>query len=507
MRQEVIQKAPEQPKKQMPNLTGIPTQMKLDFERRSGLSFDDVRVHYNSDKPRKIGALAYTQIPQVHIGPGQERHLRHELGHVVQQKRGIVRPTAIEHGMAINRDPVLEHGADTCILTPTTWSAVRSVVQCSAAPDEVDDEMARALAEQEEDGPQRVPSTERPNYPFQISLARDIRGELTRHHVFPASKLMALFELVKPGAQHHNFDQFFRHMLNVIARFLSQDDLNINDINRLYRLQRRILRTMASVHNGRQNIISISRKRNFIEDLRELFVWDPANVVIGPRVRASDPGSSFDIEAFEALCEELLGPHQPIPIRHQFLSLSTVEREGRTPGDVLQHISTAFNEMWNYQKPSSPTKKRTRQNMEFRIAREPIAAAIAQVVYDRVQSFNTSQKRKKRFQEKPLSVESVNAIRTFVIKAIHDRMHNFKQIALKDTYKRMSTEQLLVAQKTNFKKQLGDAIRSGIASQFESILRVYTSDEIKNFLRQLLEDIINVGVEAAAYQLFDLETK
>ena len=71
----------------------------------------------------------------------------------------------------------------------------------------------------------------------------------------------------------------------------------------------------------------------------------------------------------------------------------------------------------------------------------------------------------------------------------------------------MSTEQLLVAQKTNFKKQLGDAIRSGIASQFESILRVYTSDEIKNFLRQLLEDIINVGVEAAAYQLFDLETK
>ena len=92
MRQEVIQKAPEQTKKPTPNMTGIPTQMKLDFEQRSGLSFDDVRVHYNSDKPRRIGALAYTQIPQVHIGPGQERHLRHELGHVVQQKRGIVGP-------------------------------------------------------------------------------------------------------------------------------------------------------------------------------------------------------------------------------------------------------------------------------------------------------------------------------------------------------------------------------------------------------------------------------
>lgn len=111
MRQEVIQKAPERAKKQTPNLTGIPTQMKLDFERRSGLSFDDVRVHYNSDKPRKIGALAYTQIPQVHIGPGQERHLRHELGHVVQQKQGIVRPTTWINGLPVNDSPGLEHSA------------------------------------------------------------------------------------------------------------------------------------------------------------------------------------------------------------------------------------------------------------------------------------------------------------------------------------------------------------------------------------------------------------
>lgn len=112
MRQEVIQKAPEQPKKQTPNLTGIPTQMKLDFERRSGLSFDDVRVHYNSDKPRKIGALAYTQIPQVHIGPGQERHLRHELGHVVQQKQGIVRPTTRIENLPINMEHELERHAE-----------------------------------------------------------------------------------------------------------------------------------------------------------------------------------------------------------------------------------------------------------------------------------------------------------------------------------------------------------------------------------------------------------
>ena len=113
MRQAVIQKAEERQRRQQPNLTGIPTQMKMDFEQRSGLSFDDVRVHYNSDKPRKIGALAYTQIPQVHIGPGQERHLRHELGHVVQQKQGIVRPDRESTlDTPINTDPLLERQAD-----------------------------------------------------------------------------------------------------------------------------------------------------------------------------------------------------------------------------------------------------------------------------------------------------------------------------------------------------------------------------------------------------------
>lgn len=115
MRQAVIQKAEEKQRRQQPNLTGIPTQMKLDFEQRSGLSFDDVRVHYNSDKPRKIGALAYTQGTQVHIAPGQERHLRHELGHVVQQKMGIVRPSGKLEGRQINTNPQLEQQADSIL--------------------------------------------------------------------------------------------------------------------------------------------------------------------------------------------------------------------------------------------------------------------------------------------------------------------------------------------------------------------------------------------------------
>lgn len=113
MEAKLQQQVPQQNHVNKPNLTGIPTQMKLDFERRSGLSFDDVRVHYNSDKPAQLQALAYTQGTQVYVGPGQERHLKHELGHVVQQKQGRVKAEGLINNMPINMELSLEHEADT----------------------------------------------------------------------------------------------------------------------------------------------------------------------------------------------------------------------------------------------------------------------------------------------------------------------------------------------------------------------------------------------------------
>ena len=133
MRQAVIQKAEERQRRQQPNLTGIPTQMKLDFEQRSGLSFDDVRVHYNSDRPARIGALAYTQIPEVYMGPGQERHLRHELGHVVQQKTSVIKATETIQGIPVNTSQELEASATrldfTYVPTATDLTATNHVVQ------------------------------------------------------------------------------------------------------------------------------------------------------------------------------------------------------------------------------------------------------------------------------------------------------------------------------------------------------------------------------------------
>lgn len=95
------------------NGTGIPAQLKEHMEKHTGLSLDDVRVHYHSDMPKRLDALAYTQGNQVYIGAGQERHLPHELGHVVQQKLGKVRAdTRHESGVMMNTDERLEREAD-----------------------------------------------------------------------------------------------------------------------------------------------------------------------------------------------------------------------------------------------------------------------------------------------------------------------------------------------------------------------------------------------------------
>lgn len=95
------------------NYTGIPTQLKERLEQTTGLLLDDVRVHYNSGLPAKLDALAYTQGNRVEIAPGQERHLSHELGHVVQQKLGIVRANAMHSsGVALNTEDRLERQAD-----------------------------------------------------------------------------------------------------------------------------------------------------------------------------------------------------------------------------------------------------------------------------------------------------------------------------------------------------------------------------------------------------------
>ncbi|WP_216651710.1 DUF4157 domain-containing protein [Paenibacillus sp. NEAU-GSW1] len=103
-----------QPVQKKENKTGLPDSLKSGLEQQSGIDLSDVKVHYNSKEPSKVQALAFAQGNDIHIGPGQERHLPHEGWHVVQQKQGRVQPKLqMKNGMLLNNNDGLEREADS----------------------------------------------------------------------------------------------------------------------------------------------------------------------------------------------------------------------------------------------------------------------------------------------------------------------------------------------------------------------------------------------------------
>lgn len=93
------------------NKTGIPDRLKAVVEYFSGFSLDEVRVHYNSDKPALINAYAYAEGFNIYLGPGQEKHLAHEVWHVVQQMKGKVSANKDMDGEKVNDQANLEKEA------------------------------------------------------------------------------------------------------------------------------------------------------------------------------------------------------------------------------------------------------------------------------------------------------------------------------------------------------------------------------------------------------------
>jgi Effector protein/Domain of unknown function (DUF4157) len=97
----------------LPNRTGLSDGLKRGVEALSGVSLDGVKVHYNSARPARLGALAYAQGRDIHLAPGQEHHLPHEAWHLVQQAQGRVRPTMqLKDGVSVNDEFGLEREAD-----------------------------------------------------------------------------------------------------------------------------------------------------------------------------------------------------------------------------------------------------------------------------------------------------------------------------------------------------------------------------------------------------------
>ena len=101
-----------QPGSLLDGVTALPEDLKAEVKSLSGISMDDVNVHYNSLRPSLVQAWAYTQGTDIYVAPGQEHHLAHEAWHVVQQKQRRVQPTSPTAGAPINDDPALEDEAD-----------------------------------------------------------------------------------------------------------------------------------------------------------------------------------------------------------------------------------------------------------------------------------------------------------------------------------------------------------------------------------------------------------
>jgi len=109
--------------------SGIPIGLKSGIESLSGVSMDNVNVHYNSSSPAQLNALAYAQGNNIHLAPGQEKHLPHEAWHIVQQRQGRVKPTTQLKGTSVNDDSSLEKEADEMGQKALTTKGEKSDVQ------------------------------------------------------------------------------------------------------------------------------------------------------------------------------------------------------------------------------------------------------------------------------------------------------------------------------------------------------------------------------------------
>lgn len=299
--------------KEGPDLTGLPKQMKLEFEERSGASLDDVRVQYNSEKPAQLQALAYTQGSRIYIGPGQERHLRHELVHVIQQKQGRVQATARVNGMAVNDEERLEREADLGQI-PVQMKAEEAagIVQRRIEDD-------GHFAERSE---YRDRMYNRNKFRWYYYLKRNQmdkgQADTTIHHIIPFEILKQFWNIIVDYYPDLWGGMVKEILQKVRIKFTSggvyrsdyersllglQNNIKNGDIEKEIDREANVLEDRA--FNNAATTISQGRPQN-MGDLNDLldtvYTWMPGNLVIGPLMnnRSDDPNPNPASDAFDA---------------------------------------------------------------------------------------------------------------------------------------------------------------------------------------------------------------
>lgn len=98
------------------NNKGLHDDLKSGIESLSGHSLDNVKVHYNSDKPAQLHSNSYYQGTDIHLEDNQQKYLLHETWHVVKQKQGRVIPTMQMKGeINVNDNKGLEKGVEVIV--------------------------------------------------------------------------------------------------------------------------------------------------------------------------------------------------------------------------------------------------------------------------------------------------------------------------------------------------------------------------------------------------------
>lgn len=293
--------------KEGPDLTGIPKQMKLEFEERSGSSLDDVRVQYNSEKPAQLQALAYTQGSRIYIAPGQERHLKHELVHVIQQKQGRVRATARVNGMAVNDEERLEREADLGQIPVQMKAEAAGVVQRK-----IDD--AGHLVKRSDYKNFMYDTNEFRWYYYLNGTQGTNKGqdETTVHHIIPYETLEKFWNVIV-NYYPDLWGNMIKDILDNVNMVLTSDntvyrsnyqnalfpDVGRPVIDQEIDRETKVLIDRA-FNNNLQATISQGRPRDMggLNDLLDtVYTWMPGNLVIGPTDRSDDLHEGFDAPA------------------------------------------------------------------------------------------------------------------------------------------------------------------------------------------------------------------
>ena len=282
-----------------PNNTGMPDNLKSGIENLSGFSMDDVRVHYNSSKPATVQALAYTQGTDIHVAPGQEKHLPHEAWHVAQQMAGRVSPTTNINGMPVNDNVALEHEAD--VMGEKAVGQRKRAFFCTFSTNVHSNRAIQFFTE--------YPRYENnKNRPGGVGKMRKlIPSDMKRHHIIPWMTINnCLADIV---TRFYNIDDDIKEFVNA---FLKLNAFNIFDIaNRKNAVPPEDEKKLDREEREYNGLIDYINGENvdaaFRDTLASCVTWIPWNIFIGPGLRDDDPGDGFEENAGYIVGKERFG--------------------------------------------------------------------------------------------------------------------------------------------------------------------------------------------------------